>query len=186
MKKPFSSVQKCIFVWACLLALLTLGSFDKGTIGYSGGEWFMTWGVPDWLNNGGYHGGYPGFWIGLTRGDWSWSIPGFLMGATVAWFPIALWLGFYSLIKKRLRFHLSTAIVILLEASLLIAANFSAVGRHGWDAWGWPLNKNNSPYQNIALITDISVATSIIFFTLLLSEWVICRYRSKSTGSPNS
>jgi hypothetical protein len=165
MKKPLLITLG----WTMLFIALSVFFMDWGVLGYSGGEWTMYFGYPDWLYVHGMGGGYPGFWKGLWNGAWRWSASRFLAAAAIAWLPIALIIVSFLIAKRQFRFHLISAIAMVFAAGGMVAANFSKLSANG--AWGWPLRNDDYVAPSIIILSDISVAVAVVFFVGLLCEF---------------
>ncbi len=164
------------------MLFIALSAFfmDWGELGYSGGEWTIYFGYPDWLYVDGGFGGYPGFWKGLWNGAWRWSALRFLAAAAIAWLPFAFIIVSFLIAKKQFRLHLMSAIAMVFAAGGMATANFSKFRANG--AWGWPLRNNVDASTSIALLSNVSVAVAVVFFVGLLCEFWQRRIDKKASG----
>jgi len=158
-----------ILIWGAIFVVLTLAFTSGAELGYSGGEWTIGLGLPPWLWVGG-DGGYPGLISGIWEGAWNWSLSYMAIALAIAWLPVGVSLCIYWYVNRRLRYHLSTAIILVPVCSTLLWANVRDVQVRGIGGLGWPVASWTVPYPSLTLLADVSVAFTIIFFVALLLE----------------
>lgn len=170
-------------VWLAAFAVLTVAYSGGHEIGYSGGEWCVYIGCPSWVTGGGFDG-YPGFWEGFRRADWSVHFPSLVGAVALPLAPLLLGVLGYLIVKGRFRFHLLTAIALQLAAAGLLWANITVDSKWGAVRWGWPESLDGTPYVGEALLTNISVAVCVLFFTAFACEKWLYRERTADGTQP--
>lgn len=163
-------------VFASLISILAfIGltvAFSGGhEVGYSGGEWTIYLGCPNWLFISGYDG-YPGFWKGFGKGEWGVSFPRLFCALAMAFMPLQLYILAYLALKRRLRVHLLTAIALQVVCAVLIWANVNVDPIWNIKRWGWPLQISDSPSEwGIFITANVCIAFISLFITAVLFEW---------------
>ena len=159
-----------VCTWLSCFIVLTLISYEAGEVGYSGGEWYISFGYPSWLNLGGVDG--MGNWReNLKNGVWSLQLRNLMIAMCVSLAPIVIVVTAYLVRMRRLRFSLLTIIAMVFISGVIVWANVRVGER--FVHWGWPLNLRLVPYLHEVFISDISVAINILCFTALAVECLV-------------
>ncbi|MCZ7646434.1 MAG: hypothetical protein M5U26_14310 [Planctomycetota bacterium] len=167
-------------LWLVAFLVLNLATHREGALLYTQNK-FHIFGIPPWLiimQDG------PMQYPGEPEPSKSWGsailYEHILAAIAIPFAPIGLFLFFFCLTKKRLQFHLTTVLLCSILASVHLG--LSLTQRDDLDLLhageiGWPISFSANRYFWTGLISDLSVAVFLLFFTALACEAWIRRKR---------